>query len=161
MNDNAPIYNLKAVNKETGLSPATLRAWERRYGMVQPQRSPGGHRLYSRQDIEQLKWLVARQKEGLTISQAVEMWKMSLEGAGGEPAHIEVSAVIPGTGEGMLENLREQWVTACLAFDDLAANQVLDQAFAIAPPEAICMLVLQKGLVQIGQGWYSRAVSVQ
>ena len=42
-----PLYNLKAVIHETGLSPETLRAWERRYGLLKPQRSPGGHRLYS------------------------------------------------------------------------------------------------------------------
>ena len=80
MADNTPIYNLKAVIKEVGLSPATLRAWERRYGLLKPQRSPGGHRLYSRQDIEMLKWLVERQNEGLSISSAVEMWKTSIEG---------------------------------------------------------------------------------
>ena len=38
-------------------------------------RSPGGHRLYSRQDIDMLIWLIERQKEGLSISSAVEMWK--------------------------------------------------------------------------------------
>jgi DNA-binding transcriptional MerR regulator len=47
-----PTYNLKAVVQETGLKPDTLRAWERRYGQPQPQRTLGGHRLYSQQDIE-------------------------------------------------------------------------------------------------------------
>ena len=47
---------------EVGLSAATLRAWERRYGLLKPQRSAGGHRLYSRQDIEMLKWLVEKTK---------------------------------------------------------------------------------------------------
>jgi DNA-binding transcriptional MerR regulator len=69
MADQTPLYNLKAVTNEVGLNPATLRAWERRYGLLKPKRTPGGHRLYSRQDIEMLKWLVERQKEGEHLGQ--------------------------------------------------------------------------------------------
>ena len=47
-----PTFNLKVVVRETGLKPDTLRAWERRYGMPQPERTEGGHRLYSQQDID-------------------------------------------------------------------------------------------------------------
>ena len=41
-----PTFNLKVVIRETGLKPDTLRAWERRYGLPDPQRTEGGHRLY-------------------------------------------------------------------------------------------------------------------
>ena len=64
-------------------------------------------------------------------------------------------------GEGMIDQLREQWISACLAFDDQAANQGLDQAFAIAAPETVCTEVLQKGLAHIGEGWYDGSISVQ
>lgn len=161
MADNTPIYNLKAVIKEVGLSPATLRAWERRYGLIKPQRSPGGHRLYSRQDIELLKWLVERQKEGLSISRAVEMWKTFNEGDQGISTEIHAPVLVTSTGEVMIDELRDQWIAACREFDDQAANLVLDQAFAIATPETVCIEVLQKGLAQIGEGWYDGAVSVQ
>jgi MerR family transcriptional regulator, light-induced transcriptional regulator len=46
-----PIYNVKAVSKETGLTAGILRAWERRYGLPLPQRTPGGYRLYSQYDM--------------------------------------------------------------------------------------------------------------
>ena len=65
MYSTTPAFNLKVVLKETGLAADTLRAWERRYGMPMPQRTPGGHRLYSERDIEVIKWLMARQSEGL------------------------------------------------------------------------------------------------
>jgi len=155
MVDQTHIYNLKAVMLEVGLSAATLRAWERRYGLLKPQRSPGGHRLYSRQDIEMLKWLVERQNEGVSISQAVEMWKTLYEGGTHAPA-VEIS-----TGEAMLDELRDRWITACANFDDQAANRTLNQAFASAAPETICTEVLQKGLAKIGEGWYSGSNSVQ
>ncbi|MDV7400978.1 MerR family transcriptional regulator, partial [Arthrospira platensis SPKY1] len=69
-----PSFNLKVVIQETGIKPHTLRAWERRYGLPQPERTPGGHRLYSQRDIDIVKWLIHRQEEGLTISRAVELW---------------------------------------------------------------------------------------
>jgi DNA-binding transcriptional MerR regulator len=161
MIDHNHIYNLKAVTHEVGLSAATLRAWERRYGLLKPQRSPGGHRLYSRQDIEMLKWLVQKQNEGLSISHAVEMWQRLHEGDQNSLVYTLAPAAEISFGEGMLDELLGQWIAACTAFDDQAANRVIDQAFAIAPPETICTEVLQKGLAQIGEGWYTGSNSVQ
>ena len=87
---NEPTFNLKVVIRETGLKPDTLRAWERRYGLPDPQRTDGGHRLYSRRDIEMLKWLMARQDEGVSISRAVNLWQ-SLEGEGKDPLQEHIT----------------------------------------------------------------------
>ena len=146
---------------EVGLTPATLRAWERRYGLLKPQRSPGGHRLYSRQDIEMLKWLVNRQKEGLSISSAVEMWKNQVGSNQDVMRQFQSPPPVAREGETPVDELRNSWISACLAFNDQAANQVLDQAFAIATPETICTKVLQKGLAMIGEQWYTGTASVQ
>jgi DNA-binding transcriptional MerR regulator len=161
MIDDTHNYNLKAVMHEVGLSAATLRAWERRYGLLKPQRSPGGHRLYSRQDIEMLKWLVERQNEGLSISHAVEMWKTSREEDQRLSSQIHIPMLEINTGEAMLDELRNHWIAACTAFDDQVANRILDQAFAMVAPETICTEVLQKGLAYIGEGWYAGSISVQ
>ena len=48
-------FNLKAVVQQTGIKPDTLRAWERRYGLPTPERSSGGHRLYSQDDVDTYK----------------------------------------------------------------------------------------------------------
>ena len=69
--NSAAIFNIKAVVKQTGLNPATLRAWERRYGFPNPHRTAGGHRQYSQHDIDTLNWLIARQEEGVSISHAI------------------------------------------------------------------------------------------
>ena len=52
------------------MAPATLRSWEERYGLVVPQRSAGGHRLYSRDQVEQLRFVNARLAEGMHASDA-------------------------------------------------------------------------------------------
>ncbi len=79
-----PVYNLKFILKETGVKADALRAWERRYDLPKPQRTSGGHRLYSEYDIETVKWLRARQAEGISISQAVGLWKETIE-TGSDP----------------------------------------------------------------------------
>ena len=88
-----PAYNLKVVIRETGLKADTLRAWERRYGLPQPERTSGGHRLYSQRDIEIIKWLMARQQEGLSISRAVDLWR-GLESEGQDPLHMAEYTVV-------------------------------------------------------------------
>ena len=161
MIDDTPLYNLKAVIHETGLGPETLRAWERRYRLPRPQRSPGGHRIYSQDDIEMLKWLVSRQKEGLSISLAVEMWR-SLEKDEQNPlqqAHTQLQT--HDMSGSMLDDLRNGWITACMAFDEQTAERSLSQAFAIADPEIACTEVIQKGLAEIGDRWYQGVISVQ
>ena len=158
MANTIPVYNLKAVILETGLNPATLRAWERRYGLLKPQRSPGGHRLYSGQDIALLKWLMARQAEGLSISRAIQLWHNREESRSQErqPHSPAVSAEGP-----KLDEVRQQWIATCLAFDEPKAERTLSEAFAMMAPEVICTEVLQKGLAEIGSGWLAGTVSVQ
>jgi MerR family transcriptional regulator, light-induced transcriptional regulator len=161
MQTNRPTYNLKAVMKETGLTAETLRAWERRYGLVKPKRSPGGHRLYSFRDIQTLKWLVQRQQEGMSISRAIELWR-SLEESGQDPIEVESDKVPSITQEGIsLDDLRHEWIEACLKFNEQAAEKTANLAFAVAAPETVCVEVFQKGLSTIGESWYKGKISVQ
>jgi len=61
-------YKIGTVSKLTGISPDTLRIWERRYAAVTPQRSPGGGRLYTTDDISRLKLIRRLVDQGDTIS---------------------------------------------------------------------------------------------
>ena len=75
----APVFNTKAVALETEVPPDTFRAWERRYGVPRPQRTAGGHRLYSERDIAIIRWLRDRTAEGMNISHAVMLLGSVLE----------------------------------------------------------------------------------
>lgn len=160
MNEHTPTYNLKAVIHETGLTPATLRAWERRYNLLKPLRSPGGHRMYTQNEIEMLKWLVARQNEGLSISHAVELWR-SQETINLAPRQPALTPPVTGDQGIALEEMRKNWLAACKNFDEASAEQILAQAFAFAAPEMVCTEILQKGLAEMGELWYKGAISVQ
>lgn len=164
--DKTPTYNLKAVVQETGIKPDTLRAWERRYGLPQPARTSGGHRLYSQQDIDTLKWLMERQEEGLSISRAVDLWNQLLEDGKDPFQEMRDSAFESNAppdvevGDTLLQ-MRQSWVDACLVYNERLAGHVLTQAFSLYPPEMVCVEILQKGLNLIGELWYEGEATAQ
>src|SRR5512143_3536763 len=164
MSSEAPAFNLKAVVRETGLKPDTIRAWERRYGVPKPRRTSGGHRLYSQRDIDLLKWMSSRQHEGLSISRIVDLWK-GLEAEGKDPlqvtSHNLMRQPVQLGDVGELANLRQDWMQACLNFDEPRAEQALTQAFALFPLNNVVLEVLLRGLAEIGEGWYRGEVAVQ
>jgi methanogenic corrinoid protein MtbC1 len=164
-----PAFNLKVVLKETGIAADTLRAWERRYGLPMPQRSAGGHRMYSQRDIETIKWLMKRQADGLSISRAVDLWNEQLMSgsdplAGVTPSSLVSTSNVPVSYQSLdttLDSLRAQWIDACVNFNEASAEQTLNQAFSIFPVEAVCIEVLQKGMSEVGDLWYENRANVQ
>lgn len=67
------LYPIRDVARLTGINPVTLRAWQRRYGLVEPQRTEKGHRLYSEQDIEQIRQILAWLELGVSIGQVRQL----------------------------------------------------------------------------------------
>ena len=65
-----PKYPVKRVSNLTGLNPVTLRAWERRYGILKPERDDNQYRLYSDRDLAILRWLIHKRSSGVSISTA-------------------------------------------------------------------------------------------
>jgi DNA-binding transcriptional MerR regulator len=170
MIDTKPIYNLKVILRETGIKSDTLRAWERRYNLPLPNRTAGGHRLYSQRDLETVKWLMERQTEGLSISRAVQLWR-NIEANDLDPLDViepPTLALIPIPGEATsletdteLTRFRESWVQACLNFDEAGADRQLVMALAHYAPERVCLQIIQKGLSHIGELWYENKATVQ
>lgn len=160
--DTTPTFNLKVVLKETGIRPDTLRAWERRYGLPKPQRSAGGHRLYSQRDIEMIKWLMARQEEGLSIARAVELLRAQMAQGKDPLEHIEAAPPpLQITTPGTLESIRQDWLDALLSFDESKAELLLNQAFALFPLETVVTEILQYAMIKVGDEWYQNEISVQ
>lgn len=168
MYSTTPTFNLKVVLKETGLAADTLRAWERRYGLPAPNRTAGGHRLYSQRDIETIKWLMKRQEEGLSISRAVDLWNERMA-SGTDPLAEQQKTTGPALNLPMqyqaadttIDALRAAWIEACMEFNESQAEQSLNQAFSMFPVEVVCLDLLQKGMSEIGERWYGNRASVQ
>jgi methanogenic corrinoid protein MtbC1 len=65
------------------------------------------------------------------------------------------------SAENLVDDLRHQWIAACLIFDERTAEAVLSQAFSLFPAETVCIKILQGGLAEIGEGWHQGRVTVQ
>ncbi len=70
-----PLFNTKAVVQQTGVPGPTLRAWERRYTILAPERANNTYRLYSERDIVMIRWLKERVDNGMSISQAIALFR--------------------------------------------------------------------------------------
>ena len=178
MSTETPSFNLKAVVRETGIKAETLRAWERRYGIPRPARSAGGHRIYSRRDIDTLHWLNRRRLEGLSISRAAERWQ-TLESEGRDPLQehslgpeqhfygsrwTETPQKDASASEGIDDQITTacaEWIAACVDFDEFEAQRILSQAFALFPVETVCHHVICRGLRQLGEEWHAARLTSQ
>ena len=65
-----PKYSVQRISDLTGINPVTLRAWERRYGILNPNRDENHYRMYSDRDLAILRWLINKKNNGVSISNA-------------------------------------------------------------------------------------------
>ncbi|MBX0327305.1 MerR family transcriptional regulator [Oscillochloris sp. ZM17-4] len=149
-----PRYNTKAVAQETGVPADTFRAWERRYGVPRPQRTEGGHRLYSERDIATIRWLRDRTAEGLTISQAIALMT---DGAESNLGWLNTAV---DTEPHTWDRLNSRLYAALVDFDATRAEQILGEAFAIYPLEDVFLKLVQPTMIEIGEQWHAGKISV-
>lgn len=150
-----PIYNTKAVAQETSVPADTFRAWERRYGIPQPHRTNGGHRLYSEREIAIIRWLRDRTAEGMTISQAI-----ALMNNGNDNTNLSwISSAVDTQPHGW-DRLNRQLLAALKDFDEKRAEFVLSDAFALYPLENVLLKLIQPTLIEIGEQWHAGNLNV-
>lgn len=82
--DERAIYSIGAVARMLGVPVATLRSWEERYEIVQPRRSAGGQRLYTREELEHLRFVQAQVESGMSPADAHRLLSERL-GAADQP----------------------------------------------------------------------------
>ena len=122
--------------RRVGVTPELLRAWERRYGLLEPIRTEGGFRLYTDEDAERVERMKLALDEGLSAAEA---------------ARRALAEVRPT--EGLLENARQRLVTAAHEYDEAAVHAVLDEALAGFALETVLGELILPALRDIGDEW--------
>jgi DNA-binding transcriptional MerR regulator len=79
------LFSIGTVSRMLGVSVGTLRAWEQRYGLVHPERSAGGQRLFSREQVEYLRVVKEQVEAGLTPADAHRVLSEHLDERGTHP----------------------------------------------------------------------------
>jgi DNA-binding transcriptional MerR regulator len=87
------VYSIGAVARMLDIPVATIRNWEERYGSVVPERSPGGHRLYSRDHVEKLRFIAAEMSRGLSAADAHRL--LAEHSAGGQSPMVDRAGAGP------------------------------------------------------------------
>lgn len=136
--------------RRAGITSATLRAWERRYGVVAPERGESGYRLYSPEDQRRLSAMAALVAEGVAPAEAAARVR----------GQVANPAATPAAGEVPIERIREDLTRALLAFDSEAAEDVVDRAVAALSTEAVLGDVVLPVLRRYGDLWNAGEITV-
>jgi CheY-like chemotaxis protein len=146
-----PIYSISAVERMVDVPAATLRNWEERYGLIRPHRSTGGHRLYTRDHVEQLGFLAEQLAEGLHAAEAHRLLAERLAGRAGDlpdrAAADEALLILladrdPYAAEFAEFFLRTEGYEVVVAFDADEAERVFDER---APQLVLVELLISGG----------------
>lgn len=146
MVDQRPVLRIGEVSRRTGVAVPTLRAWQRRYGLLEPARTEGGHRLYSEADIERVRSMQRLLDDGWSAAAAA---REALR----EPASVTRLRPIEGNGGTASADLIAHLETAIVDFDAAAADAVVDDVLArLQVPRALDEVILPV-LRNVGEGW--------
>jgi DNA-binding transcriptional MerR regulator/methylmalonyl-CoA mutase cobalamin-binding subunit len=135
--------NIAALTQRTGVAADTLRKWEQRYGILQPERTPGGQRRYTERDVARVEWLRSRLDEGYRIGEAALLLGRTNVVAARTTTE-QVEAILDATERGDVGEIGLR----------------LDQAFALHPLEAVLAEVIDPLLREVGARWQAGRLTV-
>jgi MerR family transcriptional regulator, light-induced transcriptional regulator len=142
------VLRIGELSKRTGVSPELLRAWERRYGLLRPTRSPGGLRLYSLDDLERVRLMRQHIDGGLAAAEAATLVSRAPVGdAGAAPVLAPPQA-------------QTELAAALDAFDEPAAQAVIDRLLATTTLDVFLGQVVLPYLRELGERWERGKASV-
>ncbi len=152
--ESTPRHPIRVVTRRTGLSPSVLRAWERRYGAVEPRRSEGGQRLYSDVEVKRLILLVRATEAGRSIGQVAVLGTKELEALVREDGVILPPALVALRAGGRAgEAVVREGLAAVDEMDAHRLEKVLTRAAVVLEPDALVGQVIVPVLEQIGTRW--------
>ncbi len=136
-------FPIRTAAALTGVSAFALRAWERRHGLITPQRTANGQRLYSQADVDRIRHILALLDSGMAIGQVAEVIDDT----------PEVDAAPPV--EDFWSRQGARMAEAIAAFDEQSLESAYQEALALHPMEQVTERLLLPLLRHVGQRWLS------
>ncbi|MBD8574803.1 MerR family transcriptional regulator [Pseudomonas syringae] len=134
---------IREVARQTGVNAVTLRAWERRYGLIVPHRTAKGHRLYSDEHVQRVMKILTWLNRGVSVSQV----KALLDNTD------SVIALAPGSD---WDHLRQSLLQAITALGERRVDDLFNQAMALYPPRTLCEQLLMPLLAELEVRWQNQ-----
>lgn len=152
------MYTIKRAAELSGVPAATLRAWERRYGLVEPERTDAGYRLYDDDAVDRVRDMATLVADGWSASTAAAEVSRR-RAAPVAPATPEAAAApepTPAVGADMTRRL----IDAASVMDATGVARVLDERFALGSFESVVDEWLLPTLDEVGNGWADQRISI-
>lgn len=149
-----PRHPIGVVTRRTGLSSHVLRAWERRYAVVQPQRGESGRRLYSDGDVERLSLLQRITRSGRPLASVVGLPVESLR------ALVAEDAERTGPGPDLAGALRARALKAVETLDTARLEALLRRALLSLGAVTYLEEMVSPLLAEIGSRWHAGTLGI-
>ncbi len=134
------MYSISTVSNMTGVNAITLRAWERRYGIITPTRTPKGHRLYSDKDISTIRQVLDLLDQGIAVGQVGQ--------------YIDrIDTEEPQTKISHWQDYHDRMLKAVIHFDEHSLDQIYSEAMSLYPVDIVTRDLLIPLLSTLGQRW--------
>ncbi|WP_248807331.1 MerR family transcriptional regulator [Pseudomonas sp. MWU13-2100] len=134
------LFPIREVSRLTGVNPVTLRAWERRYGLIQPTRTESGHRLYAMSDIETVRTIMGWIERGVAVSKVGKILaKTAVQAA---PIHTPSGTAAQSIVQTEWDDWQTQLRAAVSAFDEPALERLYGQVFSSYPLTVVFQNIL-------------------
>lgn len=150
LNQSADLYPIRTVSAITGINPVTLRAWERRYGLIKPRRTDTGHRVYSARDIDKINRAIVLVEKGHSISQVAAMLEVASKSAA---TPVDVSG-------NTWADYRSRMMAAISGFREDELDDIYNEVLALFSLPVVNKSLIVPLLKQLGERWESGAGSV-
>jgi len=154
------MYTIKEASSRSGVPVASLRAWERRYGVVAPRRTESGYRLYDDAAIAALSTMRRLVDNGWSPAAAATAIASGQLGSEVEPLAAASSQTAGPTSHPEAQALTTEFLDAASSVDVAAIESVLDRGFALGSFETVIDTWLMSTLYELGEAWASGQVDV-
>ena len=154
-----PLYPIREVSRLTGVNSVTLRAWERRYGLIQPRRTPKGHRLYAREDIERVERILQWLNRGVPVSQVGELLDQASaeDSTRKEQEDNQVSTTNESAPDHDWEGQRQEVIDAVAEFDTNRLENLFTRSMGLYPVNTVIARLWQPVVERLEKTWADHA----
>ncbi|WP_051311167.1 MerR family transcriptional regulator [Zooshikella ganghwensis] len=135
---------IREVSRLTGVNAVTLRAWERRYGLITPYRTAKGHRLYDQEHVTQIKSILEWINRGVAVSKVKALLAN---------VNNTKSQTAPGSNVDNWQIAQTQFINAVKTFNDDKLDDIYNQALAIYPIDIVSENLIKPVIIQLKKNW--------
>ncbi|HKX98202.1 MAG TPA: MerR family transcriptional regulator [Steroidobacteraceae bacterium] len=137
---------IRVIASLTGVKPMTLRAWERRYGLIRPQRTPKGHRLYTHQHVERIRRVLTLIERGVPVGRVRDL--------------LDADPSPAAETSGPWRHYLERMAGAIARFDELELDRIHEEALSMHPIEQVTQRLYLPLLAHLGERWRDLAGAI-